>query len=512
MSAATHAAHAPRLRLREDAYFSLVHRDESSFGSAMSGLIDRLVRLGCRSAIEAMRELEPRQLPQFAPELLAPCFGPDALGQLYTRPGQLREDCLYPSLDAVSPVRLAVELPDQLGAHGCAIDARLRPELARWLSDWREPSSAPRSGPARALWQSLERHGALTSAAYSNAARPLPELSFVGHACVALRRGDATLVFDPCLLPASGELPGGYAPLSPRTLAPTAVFITHSHPDHYDFSSLVQLGCETPIYVPEVPRESLLSIDMATRLRALGFCRVRTLVPGEVVECGPWRVHAERLCGEQPSDAEVFHPESPNLGLVYLAVATDGGPRVALLADAGPDHRGDCLQLAARMRAEHGAVDAIAGGFRAWHLNPLQFLDSSVPRYLLFVPPEQWGRRYSIMNGAKELVQVAEAWGARAILPYANGGAPWFWERGLGPRLDGSLSELELGAHDFDPGLGPLRRALAAARGRGVELELLCMHPGEGVAFDPARRRFSEPTMLAGGPWPFGSGATREAA
>jgi hypothetical protein len=43
--------------------------------------------------------------------------------------------------------------------------------------------------------------------------------------------------------------------------------------------------------------------------------------------------------------------------------------------------------------------------------------------------------RQSIMNNISEAVDTAETWHAKYIVPYANGGAPWYWELGLGPVL-----------------------------------------------------------------------------
>jgi len=59
------------------------------------------------------------------------------------------------------------------------------------------------------------------------------------------------------------------------------VFITHCHPDHYDLGTLLRFGHDVPIWVPEVARESILSIDMRARLEQLGFTRVRTLRWGD---------------------------------------------------------------------------------------------------------------------------------------------------------------------------------------------------------------------------------------
>jgi hypothetical protein len=82
-----------------------------------------------------------------------------------------------------------------------------------------------------------------------------------------------------------------------------------------------------------------------------------------------------------------------------------------------------------------------------------------------------------IMNDADDLLVSAARWGARYAVPYANGGAPWFWERGLGPRLDGAAA---VGDRDFDPDLGPLAIAHARRAGRGEVLpDIVALHPGE---------------------------------
>jgi L-ascorbate metabolism protein UlaG (beta-lactamase superfamily) len=475
------------LRLRDDIRMSIVHRDETRFGSALTGLIDQLVRLGCRPVLEA-GGLERAE----ASTGLADCFSARALGQLYAAPDRLREACLYPDARLVTPVRLAVHRPATGGPRPCAVPPSLWSELAGWLGEWRRPSMAPRHASARTLWNALANAGAMT-AEPARSPRALPELTMVGHATVALCEGATRLLFDPFFVPAGAE--GGYRPLGPDELEPDAVFVTHSHPDHYDFGSLLQLGADTPIYVPAVERESLLALDMAGRLRALGFRRVHALAAGDVVQVGPWRVEAQPMFGEQPTDAEVLHGECRNVGLVYLA--STPRRRFALLADAGADQRGNCIELAQRMRAQSGPIDALLTGFRGWTLRPAQLLGSSVARYLLFVPRDQWARRYRIMNDAQDVVAIARAWGANVVIPYANGGAPWFWEMGLGPRLDDRSGPVDV---DFDPDLGPLISEIDAARTQGSALRMLSMHPGEGVDLD----RAITPRAVIEPGWPFG--------
>ena len=201
------------------------------------------------------------------------------------------------------------------------------------------------------------------------------------------------------------------------------------------------------------------------------------------------------MFGEQPGDSEVLHPECRNVGLVYIA--STARRRFALLADAGADQRGSCIELAQRMRAQNGPIDALLTGFRGWTLRPAQLLDSSVARYLLFVPRDQWSRRYRIMNEAQDVIEIARAWGAPVVIPYANGGAPWFWEMGLGPRLDHCGGPVDV---DFDPDLQPLMQAVEVANTQGAALRVLSMHPGEGVELERGLR----PRAVIEPGWPFG--------
>ena len=108
------------------------------------------------------------------------------------------------------------------------------------------------------------------------------------------------------------------------------------------------------------------------------------------------------------------------------------------------------------------------------------------------------------MNDLDDVIDVAERWGARMLVPYADGGAPWFWEIGLGPRLDEEPHELE----GFDP--FPERVALAAsqrARFRtsgplASPVEVRLLRPNDalvGFADDDGPRL----ARIPGNAWPF---------
>src|SRR5205823_2978303 len=97
---------------------------------------------------------------------------------------------------------------------------------------------------------------------------------------------------------------------------------------------------------------------------------------------------------------------------------------------------------------------------------------------------------------------VAEGWGARWLVPYADGGAPWHWNVGLGPRLDGTGSE--------NPGFDPFPERLADARRTrvvapdgsttGSPVEVLLLRPGDSVV-DP--RGGARRARVAGHGWPY---------
>jgi hypothetical protein len=87
-----------------------------------------------------------------------------------------------------------------------------------------------------------------------------------------------------------------------------------------------------------------------------------------------------------------------------------------------------------------------------------------------------------IMTTADEVIDLAEIWGAAHVVPYADGGAPWYWEIGLGPRLDGEVQE----ANGFDP---LPERVVQAARSRtempggllASAVGVLLTRPGDGI-------------------------------
>lgn len=462
----------PRARLFVD------YADETSLGSLVSDAFDRKLRERCAPVFALARESSrielARRMHTIWPGLET------ALADYFEGQGRLREHVLHPDPARVRPRALVIHHADR--PHAIAID--LRPEhaadLARWLGEWQHEASPPRCPRAHDLWRALDEADAFTDRVPADAdPQPLGDLTFVGHASVAIGRRDRTL-FDPFLMPPASAYPHGYQPLTAGQLAPSAVFITHSHPDHYDLGTLLRFGHDVPIFVPEVARESILSIDMHARLEQLGFTRVRTLRWGDEVVVGEGRVTALPFFGEQPTSDEVLHPEVRNEGNLYLV--ENERQRILLTADGGDDRAGSLRRVASELRRDRGPIDVCVGGYRDWSLYPFQYLFTSVSRYLLFVPPHLRGVRHRIMYAPHDLVDVAERCGARWVIPYADGGAPWYWERGLGPKLD--APSIDEQCFDLPPESvrdAAARRSWSPDGSIPSQVSTLVLRPGESI-------------------------------
>lgn len=479
-----------RFRWRDDTALQLEYRDDSPFGSALG---DRLAA-NCRRLFEPVlahaRDAGTTAAIVDGERLIADALSParlEAVAQVRIsargHAWQLRAQVLHPDPRLSFPGTLAL----QGGCRGATLRVPLSapdmPALADLVAHLAEDGDPP-SGARQRGWLDEFIHAGFVEPAYNGepVGRAPPAFTFVGHNTVVMRSAQASIVVDPFLPSALDAL--APRPLVRSALGPVdAILITHGHPDHFDPGSLLQFRRDSAVFVPQLGRESMLAADLAARCCELGFERVTALSWGEQARVGDLEISALPFFGEQPTAGAVLHPDVRNHGNTYVV----RGPSLAaaFVADAGRDRDGDMAVVARQWVADAGPIDVLFAGYRGWKTYPVQLAFSSVPQYLLFVPRTEWPLRQQLMFDAGDAVSLAEAWGAGVLVPYGAGGARWYWQRGLGPRLDGGAPE----DVDFDP--FPVR-VVAAARERAwvrdrwlsstVRVELL--EPGDGLHWE----------------------------
>lgn len=336
-----------------------------------------------------------------------------------------------------------------------------------------------------------------------------PGITFVGHNTALVDSGTTRILLDPWMRPWHEQDPAGYRMLLPHQLLPVdAVLLTHSHGDHFHLGSLLHLPRRTPIVVPWLERENVLSTDLAFRLGQLGFTDVRRVRWWERLRFGDVEVDVLPFYGEQATAEALVYEDVRNAGNTY-AVRTPS-LAAAFLADTGHDPLGHMTDVAAEARARFGPVDLLFGGMRAFRITPILYPFTTIDAFLLNVPLHLAGRQQPLMNDAADLLETAERFGAAFVVPYADGGAPWYWREGMGPAYRGYPAYAgfrdapEHGMEDEQSDPFPERLAeVAAARygDRPWPVRPLVLRPGDAVhleAGEPMVRRFP------GHAWPYG--------
>jgi L-ascorbate metabolism protein UlaG (beta-lactamase superfamily) len=325
---------------------------------------------------------------------------------------------------------------------------------------------------------------------------PQAPFTFVGHNTTAVKSAQARVVVDPYFRPASVfDLPS-YQPMQAADVGRVdAIVITHSHGDHFHLGSLIQFPRQTKIFVPPVERESLFSTDCAARLRSLGFTQVEALPWWSSRQVKDIHITALPFFGEQPTDGPGVHSGLRNVGSTWLVKTP--AKTALFVADAGHDVSGHMDQVMKKVQTMTH-VDVLFSGVRGFKLKPIFFAHTTLESFLVDVPFEALLTPQCLMADATQAVNWAEILGATHLVPCADGGAPWYWREGMGPKYPGFPGETVPGASRLDenPDADPYpETAVQAALHSKVKVTVL--RPGQ--QWMPGK----SPVAAAPFGWPF---------
>ncbi len=475
-------------------------------GCSIQGPVSRKIRRAHAPLKQVLARLGPEAARTQARELVRWLEQTPGYAQL-CRPGArragrrpLREEVLFPD-PARTPPRVLHVRKGELGLD-VAVPKGGWPELVDLLAALTDGlTSLPRSGWLAELCGALKQVRGLIP--HEGPVRVAPDsVLHVGHNTFLVAGARGRVLVDPYFRPSSPvDLPA-YQPLQAADLGRVdAVVITHSHGDHFHLGSLAQLPRTTRVFVPHVTRESLLATDCALRLEALGFVRVERLRWGEARDVEDVRVEALPFYGEQPTGGRGVYEGLFNEGNTWR-LAT---PRLscAFFADAGRDVRGDMEDVCRRL----APTQLLFCGIRGFRLRPIHYGFSTLDAYLANVPEAALTEPQQLMADAAEALRYGGLMGAQAVVPCADGGAPWYWREGMGPWYPGYPGVPVEGASalaenpDADP--YPERLAQERRRGRGSRLPAaLVQRPGSVLHLN---RGVPRVRALEGLEWPFGA-------
>jgi L-ascorbate metabolism protein UlaG (beta-lactamase superfamily) len=425
---------------------------------------------------------------------------------------ELRKDALYGDPGGLVPRVLHVRQLDEAFDWDVAPDAW--PGLADLVSALSQGASRPAIDRLAAQSGHADFVAELRAAGWLRTDTPEPApkqahgpgLWFVGHNSVLVASRTTRILIDPWLRPWRDADPDGYRPLRAGDLGRIdAIAITHSHGDHFHLGSLLAFPRDTPIFVPYVARESILATDLAARLAQVGFTRIVAVKWWNRLRVGDLWLEALPFYGEQATSIELVYPELRNAGNTWI-VRTPA-VSAAFLADTGRDGAGSMVGAALEAVRKWGPVDVVFGGMRGFSLFPLFLPFTTLDAMFVNVPRELLAVRQELMHDGPQLLSAAECLGASHVVPYADGGAPWYRREGMGPSYPEypsypGVSEPVGGREDPDSAPFPERLQEAAERRYGPQplVEPLLLRPGDLVRWEKSGPRIGQ---VEGFGWPW---------
>ncbi len=210
-----------------------------------------------------------------------------------------------------------------------------------------------------------------------------------------------------------------------------AIVISHPHYDHWHYPTLMMFPRDIPIFVPKVPRASIMCEDMAGRLTELGFTNVIAIDWwSDAIRIGDIDVHVLPFYGEQPLVPEfdqAIHPDLRNWGNTYL-FKTDFY-QSWLLVDSGQDPMGTMIEVAEQVKEKFGPVDLVISNFQPLSYNSIgtnlsnwgiDIVANLLSNPNIFSVTNKTEGSYISLLGPKGVAELCAIVQAQACLPYAD--------------------------------------------------------------------------------------------
>lgn len=209
------------------------------------------------------------------------------------------------------------------------------------------------------------------------------------------------------------------------------ILISHPHYDHWHYPTLMMFAPEIPIFVPKVPRASVMCEDMVGRLKSLGFTNVIAVDwYSEPIRVGDIDIHVLPFYGEQalvPEFDKPKYPELRNWGNTYL-LDTEFY-KSWLLIDAGQEPNSSMIEVAEHVKDKFGSIDLLISNFQplsynsigtdlsGWGIDIVANLLSNPQIFSVTNKPEG---AYVALLGPKGVAEICNIVGAKACFPYAD--------------------------------------------------------------------------------------------
>ncbi len=89
-------------------------------------------------------------------------------------------------------------------------------------------------------------------------------------------------------------------------------------------------------------------------------------------------------------------------------------------------------------------------GVRGFRLLPIFYSFTTLDAFLVNVPLDELTQPQQLMADGADALRYAKLLKAESLIPCADGGAPWYWREGMGPKYPGFPGDVVEGASPYE--------------------------------------------------------------